>query len=81
MVYSIYIPNYENTVREFVSRLKIRWLFLEHALFSTPVKLTRSQSKGVRIHVGDGGVSMKQAMDPNIKELSKSRWIKLNGNV
>ena len=68
-----HIPDYQKTVAALVSVLRVNGHFYEHTPFSADLK---GDEVDLRIHVGNKGVSMAQAMGPKMQE-KKHYWLKI----
>jgi SAM-dependent methyltransferase len=70
-----HIPNYHTVVEAMVESLKVGGVLIESSPFGRPVK-----GVDTRVHVGDGGISMTQAMGPRMQRNGQI-WTKIVSNA
>ena len=69
-----HIPNYHKVVEAMVESLKVGGVIIENSPFGKPVG-----GVDTRVHVGNGGISMAQAMGPRMQRTGQS-WTKIAAN-
>jgi SAM-dependent methyltransferase len=72
-----HIPNYHKVVMAMVESLKVGGVIIENSPFGVRVE---GEGEDTRVHVGDGGISMAQAMGPRMQRTGQT-WTKITGNA
>lgn len=75
-----HIPNYNLVVEAMVKSIRVGGIIIEHSPFGVEVE---GRKEDLRVHVSNGGISMAEAMGPNMKLLEEfgemNVWEKIGG--
>ena len=67
-----HIPHYERVVKRMVESVRVGGRILE----KSPFGKGSGGDEDTAVHVGNGGITMKTAMGPNMKQTSDKSWVK-----
>ena len=70
-----HIPNYHIVVKAMVESIRVGGAIVEQSPFESPLS-DDNEGEDLRVHVGDGGIPMEEAMGPTMKK-EGPKWIKI----